>query len=410
MILDLVAAPQWLWDRYYDARAFDSDGRNYTRLSWFHPLGGEAARAFLGKAAAHLAQAYPGCIQAIQPVYNNAYEAKFTQEHDAFQDYSPYALLAYREWLSAKRPHVELVNMRWGTGFKSWGEVVPPKLHSGNFIGADFSARYHDWLRFREEFGADIYNRACATVQAAGLQCFHHFPEFFTVMDAIYGAAMFKRIAASPHTDFLIMDSNFLTPYGTVMNPHKLRLYISAAHSYGKPVYFEAAVERFPLLGLLAAGYQSAMLAGADSVGIANWHTRVEMNATLGAIMRAAPECRACELVGVFVHLDSCSAWHGLQWGRFRTNPLHDFIDELAERLSEECGTDVAVYIELNRFLADMPTFTRAVFVEPLVLYGNGELESYIAVKEALKALPHELMHLPTNVTSGPSMVVLQEL
>lgn len=46
---------------------------------------------------------------------------------------------------------------------------------------------YWDFVRFREEFGAAHYNKACATVHAAGLMCFHHFPEFFTVIDAMYG-------------------------------------------------------------------------------------------------------------------------------------------------------------------------------------------------------------------------------
>lgn len=37
--------------------------------------------------------------------------------------------------------------------------------------------RFWDWMRFRTEAGADVLNGACRTVQAAGLQCFHHFPE-----------------------------------------------------------------------------------------------------------------------------------------------------------------------------------------------------------------------------------------
>lgn len=37
----------------------------------------------------------------------------------------------------------------------------------------------------------------------------------------------------STHADFLIMDSNFRTSTGALMDPRKLRLYIAAAHAYG---------------------------------------------------------------------------------------------------------------------------------------------------------------------------------
>ena len=122
-----------------------------------------------------------------------------------------------------------------------------------------------------------------------------HAPQFFSVLDAIYGATMFPLIAGSnatgagrgqgsrgrgvrgwvlvssryssawaapgrvvamrrggkahdpplltahpytsihaPHTDFVIMDSNFRTPYGTLMDPSKLRFYVAAARAFGE--------------------------------------------------------------------------------------------------------------------------------------------------------------------------------
>jgi hypothetical protein len=33
--------------------------------------------------------------------------------------------------------------------------------------------------------------------------------QFFSVLDAMHGAAMFKHVAASPWVDYLIMSSNF---------------------------------------------------------------------------------------------------------------------------------------------------------------------------------------------------------
>ncbi|KXZ41551.1 hypothetical protein GPECTOR_399g226 [Gonium pectorale] len=414
LILDMMEAPMWIWQRYPDAAAYDTDGRNYTRPSWFHPLTGDAIRRHLEAVSLHLAQNYPGCAVAIQPVFNNEYEAKYTQEHDAFQDYSPYALAAFREWLRVRSPGgVAMLNARWGTDFRSWDEVRPPVLHNGD-NGVDFSARYWDFLKFREDLGSSIYNNACAAVKRGGLQCFHHFPEFFSVLDAIYGASMFKRLAASQHTDFVIMDSNFRTPYGTLMNPHKLRIYVAAAQSYGKPIYFEAAVERFSGLDVLEAGFRNSLMAGGVNLGITNWHTRVEMNASLAAAMRPKVDgsgaCKPAELVGLFLHLDSCSMFHGLQWKWARKDPLHDFVEDLAEQLSRDCSTDIAVYIELDRFLADMHTFDRVVFVEPTILYGDKELANYIRVKSELEHMPHEVHHLPTNSTAGVRLVVLQDL
>ncbi|GIM09853.1 hypothetical protein Vretimale_13654, partial [Volvox reticuliferus] len=138
--VDLVTAPTWIWKRYPDAVSYDADGRKYGRLSWFHKLGNAAAGEFLTHVTTHLANGYQGCIVAVQPVYNNAYQTRFTQEYDAFQDYSPYALLEYRNWLQRKGMPLELFNVRWGTSFRRWADVEPPKLHSGDFLGVDFSA------------------------------------------------------------------------------------------------------------------------------------------------------------------------------------------------------------------------------------------------------------------------------
>ena len=63
------------------------------------------------------------------------------------------------------------------------------------------------------------------------------------------------------------------------------------------------------------------------------------------------------------------------RWFRARKDPLHDFFETLAERLSADCETELVVFIEFDRFLAHMSTFDRVVFVEPLVLFGSKELE-----------------------------------
>lgn len=132
-------------------------------------------------------------------------------------------------------------------------------------------------------------------------------------MDAIYGATMFKHVAASPTTTFLIMDTNFITPYGTRTKPVKMQLYVAAARAYGKSVYFEAAVERLADYGVLQEAFRAARTAGADGLGVSHWLTRLEPNKSLTEAFGALPECSGGELVGLFVPLDSCSAFHGSQ-------------------------------------------------------------------------------------------------
>jgi hypothetical protein len=93
-----------------------------------------------------------------------------------------------------------------------------------------------------------------------------------------------------------------------------------------------------------------------------------------------------------------------------RHPPRHTGSQDLAERLSARCETDVAVYVALDRFLEEVGSLSRAVFVEPLVLYDNSEFAMYLAAKAALMHLPHEVLRLPYNVTAGPQLVVMQDL
>lgn len=422
LVLDLARAPQWLFAKYPDARSKDSHGRSYELLSWSHEEANKAALGFLGDIAGHLAQTHRGCVTAMQPVYNNEYQAKYTQEFDAYQDYAPVALSAYRQWLQARssKPRLEDVNARWGTEFKAWEEVVPPALEAGSKMGIDLSPRFWDWIHFREAHGARVLNRACAAVQAAGLRCFHQLPDTFTVLNAVYGATMLQQLAASPHTDFLVLGTNFRTPFGTGVNPAKIRLAVAAAQSYGKPVHFMASVNQVRDLELLAEAYRQALLAGAEGLGLSNWAGRLQWDEALSAAMRPGLEragtggCRVRgkgqELVGVFIDLGSCSAWHGLQWQWSRKDPLHDFVQDLADTLGATCEADVSVYLALDRFVEAVPLFDRIVFVEPLVLHGAAQVNLYALAKAATLSKRHEVMQLPANQTNGVLMGVLQQL
>ncbi len=57
------------------------------------------------------------------------------------QDYNPSALNSFREWLQASKRPLDSLNFRWGTEYKSWAEVDPPRLLSGAKNGLDVTAR-----------------------------------------------------------------------------------------------------------------------------------------------------------------------------------------------------------------------------------------------------------------------------
>lgn len=65
----------------------------------------------------------------------------------------------------------------------------------------------------------------------------------------------------------------------------------------------------------MANGFKYAAMAGSD-LGITNWLTRVNMDDKLKeAIVNAPVKCKVEEVVGVFLHLDSCASWTGPQVG-----------------------------------------------------------------------------------------------
>ncbi|GIM09855.1 hypothetical protein Vretimale_13659 [Volvox reticuliferus] len=412
-ILDMVRAPEWVFNKWPDAKAVDSHMKSYKLLSWFHPSSNKLAIAILVEIVTLLANKHPGCVTAVQPVYSNEYEARYSQENDCFQDYSQNAILSFQQWLQARSPDLDDLNGRWGTNFTSWETVTPPLLEAGSFMGADITPRYWDFISFRELHGAQVLNRACAAVQAAGVRCFHHVPELFTVLDAVYGTTLFKQIAASSNTDFIIINSNFKTSYGDATSPTKTQLNVAAAAAYGKQVYFEASLEHSPSLESLQSVVTLALMAGAEGVGISNWLGKYDLNPELlAALQPVVPSCPVTELVGVFIHLDSCSAFHGLQWAYPRKDPVHDLVQSISEKLaaSNSCGGAISVYLELSALVAELPSLDRVVFIEPVVLLGDAQLELYAQAKEAVRGMQHQFVQLPLNQTRGIRVAVIPDL
>ncbi|GIL82297.1 hypothetical protein Vretimale_7259 [Volvox reticuliferus] len=426
-IFDLVRAPQWVFEKWPNAKAADSHNRQYNLLSWFHPEANQLALEVLKEVVTHLATSHAGCVTSVQPAFNNEYEAKYTQEHDCFQDYSTSALTAYRQWLQARRPQLADLNKRWGTNVQYWEDVAPPMLEAGSVMGPDLKLRYWDFLKFRELSGAEVLNRACSVVHSGGIQCFHHVPELFTVLVAVYGTTIFKHIAAHAHTDYLVVDASFSTSYGSPVHPTKLRLSVAAAIGYGKPVHLGAAVQQSTGYGLLSSAFRTALLADAAGVGITNWLPYTSLNNTLKETLHPSlapghPEgggnsTATCAKgvvsvrVGLFIHFDSCAAWHGLQWSSDSKDPVHDFIEAAAQELTFECAPHLSVYLEFDRLMAALPSLDRVLFVEPLVVWAGQEFKLYTAVKAAITKMPHEILQFPgIQETEAADLTVLAEL
>ncbi|GIL67149.1 hypothetical protein Vafri_20584 [Volvox africanus] len=410
-IFDLVRAPQWVFARWPVAKAADSHNRQYNLLSWFHPEANQLALEVLKSVVTHLTASNTGCVTSVQPAFNNEYEAKYTQEHDCFQDYSVPALTAYRQWLQVRLPQLVDLNERWGTNVQYWDDVAPPVLEAGSVMGPDLKTRYWDFLKFRELKGAEVLSRACSVVQSAGVQCFHHVPELFTVLVAVYGITMFKHIASDPHTDYIVLDASFSTPYGSPVHPAKLRLSVAAAVGYGKPVHLGAAVQHSIEYDLLSSAFRTALLTNAAGVGITNWLPYIPMNAslketlhpslTLGGQEDGGGSTAACSQggvsvrVGLFIHFESCAAWHGLQWSSYSKDPVHDLIEAVAQKLTFECAPRVSVFLEFDRLMNALPSLDRVMFVEPLVVWAGKEFKSYTEVKAAIEKMPHEVLLFP---------------
>ncbi|GLI63535.1 hypothetical protein VaNZ11_006523 [Volvox africanus] len=426
-IFDLVRAPQWVFERWPAAKAADSHNRQYNLLSWFHPEAYQLALEVLKMVVTHLAMSHAGCVSSVQPAFNNEYEAKYTQEHDCFQDYSTPALTAYRQWLQARQPQLADLNKRWGTNVQYWDDVAPPVLEAGSVMAPDLKTRYWDFLKFRELEGAKVLSRACSVVQSAGIQCFHHVPELFTVLVAVYGITMFKYIASDPHTDYIVLDASFSTPYGSPVHPAKLRLSVAAAVGYGKPVHLGAAVQDSIDYDLLSSAFRNALLAGAAGVGITNWLPYIPLNPSLketlhpslapggqedgGGSTAACSQGVVSVQVGLFIHFESCAAWHGFQWSSDNKDPVHDLIEAAAKKLTFDCAPRLSVFLEFDRLMAALPSLDRVLFVEPLVVWGGKEFKSYTEVKAAIEKMPHEVLRFPgIEETEAAELTVLHEL
>lgn len=55
--------------------------------------------------------------------------------------------------------------------------------------------------------------------------------QFFSVLDGIYGAAMFRRLAASEHVDWVILDSNFMVRWGKEQTHRVIQSGVQLANS-----------------------------------------------------------------------------------------------------------------------------------------------------------------------------------
>lgn len=125
----------------------DSEGaveRNWdktTRMSFASPRLGRAIRFVQQVGARYKDRQNAGHVLAIAPLVTR--EAEIAYAHDRLEDYHPAFLREFRVWLEERYGHrIADLNQGWGSQYKSFGEVTPPRSFGG--------VAGRDWYRFRD--------------------------------------------------------------------------------------------------------------------------------------------------------------------------------------------------------------------------------------------------------------------
>ncbi|NMA48041.1 MAG: hypothetical protein GX945_15915 [Lentisphaerae bacterium] len=89
-----------------------------------------------------------------------------------FTDYGASALAAFRAQVMAQHQTIEAANKAWGTAFKSFAEVEPPRKGNGGdasftVLGKNVSQPlWLEWLKFSEKHSAEAFQKSAALVNA----------------------------------------------------------------------------------------------------------------------------------------------------------------------------------------------------------------------------------------------------
>jgi Glycosyl hydrolases family 35 len=115
-----------------------------------------------------------GCLIAAQVDNEMGY---FFHINPYMADYSKSSIKKYKEFLRKKYQTVENLNKPYGSDYKSFGEIDPPRRFEGK--KKENLLYYTDWIEYREYYLIDSLDRLAHMLKARGLDdvpIFHNYP------------------------------------------------------------------------------------------------------------------------------------------------------------------------------------------------------------------------------------------
>lgn len=381
VILDARASPAWVFDQHPDAGLVDADGDVRKEISFSHGGAMQLLHAWHEAVLARLAAVNASCVHSVSPTFNNQYETKYTQERDAFQDYSPNTVALYRQYLRSIHGGIAHWNTRWGTKFADWASFRPPPLHMHGPRWNDTltDPSYWDWQHFRHHHIHAAHEHCCQHFAAHGFRCIMHFGEFFSANDAIYASGSVFTLAASPWLDYIVVDSNFVTAAMLPNDPRVVQLLLSAMKPFGKPVFFEGAFEEIkdPLVHRRAV--QLTVASGAHGIGFTNWLDRVGPTFFKDTLSGLSHISSAGPSVAILTPYRSSCAFKGLGYTadgkRDPRDPVQDdlfaCLDQVQKAVLSLGG--LQIFGVPSMLLPVVHHFEQIWYLEPLVLLSGDE-------------------------------------
>jgi hypothetical protein len=275
---DYHAVPDWVFEKYPDAKMQDFEGNKYKALSFSQEKAMQESYEFMEHAVKHFKDKFGDNIIAFNPVYNNEFETRFMQQNFFWTDYGSAPQDKYQEFLKEKYGDIADLNQFWGTGYGSFDQVEPLRVDQNQRgFEPDVRPEFIDWMSFRESAIAGAVIGATEAIHDAGGQVYLHFGEVLTKIDAIYTIPL--ELLAD-HTDMIAIDYNHLTADFQTADPSSAGLITSYARGQGVPVIFETSIERMADKkfdkrrdAIIQESIRWAMANGSAGIGVANYLT-----------------------------------------------------------------------------------------------------------------------------------------
>lgn len=223
-------------------------------------------------------------------------------------------------------------------------------------------------MTFRGWVAEHLVLHTCRFIKGYGFDTIIHLPEFFTVNDAIYHSFLFASLARRDEITYIIADTNFMTSSHTKGAPVITSALISSLTIFGKPVFLEAALERYPHAPTVKDGITFALSAGATGVGLTNWLPFVSAAHLPAYLPSSMVPCEHAVSTAVLAPKHTFLGLRGLQ--NMPQDPFHDLFVSFAED-HNSCKDRYHVYVDVLMFIAHEYKYSRIYAVRPLLCAAN---------------------------------------